>query len=410
MVAMETHFGPEFFVGNRQKLRTLFAGTAPIVITANGLLQRNSDVTYPFRQDSSFWYLTGLDEPDLILVMDKDKEYLVLPERDPVQNIFDGTIKAEVLSDKSGISAVMDYKDGLKQLNSRLKKVKHVATIGAPPAYISQQGFYTNPARAALIARIKDLAPDAHLLDLQPHLTRQRSIKQPDELAALQSAISNTTTALKAVSKKLSKYKNEREIEADITQKFRRRASYHGYDPIVAGGANACTLHYQGNDATLSVKELVLIDVGSEVNHYSADITRTYSLTRPTKRQRDIHSAVIEVQNFALEHLKPGISLHAYEEEVEQFMGEKLRELHLIKSISHENVRKYYPHGTSHFLGLDVHDVGDYKRPLEPNMVITVEPGIYVPEEGIGVRIEDDVLITSEGVKVLSSGLPRTLS
>jgi Xaa-Pro aminopeptidase len=189
------------------------------------------------------------------------------------------------------------------------------------------------------------------------------------------------------------------------------RGSGHAFEPIVAGGPRACTLHNVANSGKLSADELVLMDVGAEIEHYAADITRTISLNgSPSRRQQAVHAAVLEVQEFALGLLKPGILLKEYEQQIEHFMGEKLRELGLIKIITHDGVRAYYPHATSHFLGLNVHDVGEYDRPLEPGVVMTVEPGIYIASEGIGVRIEDDVLVTPKGPKILSSKLPRDLA
>jgi len=400
---MSGYFSTEFFEGNRAKLRSLFRGTAPIVLTANGLSQRSGDTAYPFQQDSSFWYLTGINDPNIILVLDKDKEYFILPEQDRVQEIFDGSIETDDITKTSGIKTVLDNKTGWKQLTVRLKRVKHIATLAATPDFIPRLGMYTNPARAALIEKLKAVAPTAELLDLSPHLTRQRMVKQPEELTALQTAINITTATLKDVSKKLGKYNYEYEVEADITAGFRKRgADGHGYQPIVASDNNACTLHYMANNASLDDKKLLLMDVGAEVEHYSADITRTYTLGKPSKRIRTVHEAVNDIQNYALNQLKPGVLIKDYEQKVEHYIGEKLRELGLIKSITPETVRRYAPHSTSHFLGLDVHDVADYDRPLETNMVLTVEPGIYIPEENIGIRIEDDVLITPKGAKILS--------
>lgn len=409
MSIMETYFGSEFFAGNRQKLRTLFAGTAPIVLTANGLLQRNSDTTFPFRQDSNFWYLTGLDEPDVILVLDKDKEYLILPEREHVQNVFDGIVESSLMTKISGVANVFDHKAGWKQLSSRLGRVKHIATLAAPATYISNNGMYTNPARSSLITRLKELSPASELLDLRPQLIRQRMTKQAEELLAIQKAIAITSAGLKQAQKKLSKYTHEYQLEADINSIFRGHGVINAYQPIVASDMNACTLHYIANNDTLADKKLVLIDVGAEAQHYAADITRTFALQPPPKRTQAIYDAVFEVQEFAMSQLKPGVLMKDYEHTVEEFMGEKLRELGLIKSIDHQIVRRYYPHSVSHSLGLDVHDAFDYERPLESGMVLTVEPGIYIPEEKIGIRIEDDVLITPKGTQVLSNKLPRTL-
>jgi Xaa-Pro aminopeptidase len=410
---MESKFTSEFFAGNRDKLRKLFTGKAPIAVTANGLLQRGGDSAFPFQQDASFWYLTGIDEPDMVLVMDKDKEYLIVPELSDYQNIFDGRIDPEELTRRSGVQAILNAKDGWKQLGARLGKVKHVATLAANPVYVEAYGLYTNPARRALIRRLKDQNDGLELLDVRQHLTRLRMVKQPVELDVLQRAIDTTIASLKEVTKpkRLSQYAYEYELEADISRGFRRRgARGHGFAPIVASGARACTLHSVANDGALAASELVVVDVGAEVEHYTADITRTVSLGgKPSRRQQAVYAAVQEAQDYALNLLKPGVYLKEYEKEVEQFMGEKLRELGLIKTIEHDNVRKYFPHATSHFLGLDAHDVGDYERPLEQGVVLTCEPGIYILEEALGVRLEDDVLITAEGCQILSGRLPREL-
>ncbi len=403
-------FSSEFFVANRERLRKLFTGKAPIVLTAAGALQRGGDSTFRFHQDSSFWYLTGINNPDIILVMDKDKEYLILPERTDVAEVFDGMLERAELQKQSGITEIFDQKTGWKKLEGRLKKAKHVATLAPLAAYVNVFGFYTNPARAALMARIKEANADIEALDLRQHLAVMRMVKQAPELDAIQDAIDVTVKAFTSVKRKLPKLSHEYEIEAQLSYEFRRKGSAgHSFDPIVAGGANACTLHYVENNDQLPTSGLIMLDAGAQVNRYAADIARTYALGTTTKRQRQIYEAVCEVQDFAFAQLKPGISIRENEEAIEHFMGEKLRSLGLIKNVERAEIRKYFPHATSHFLGLDVHDRGDYDRPLEPGVVITVEPGIYVPEEGIGVRIEDDVLLTATGIKNLSRKLSREL-
>jgi len=409
---MNSRFTSEFFATNRQRLRELFTGTAPIVVTANGLLQRGGDNVYAFSQDASFWYLTGVSEPDITLVMDRDNEYLIVPERSASRQAFDGNLQTDELSLRSGVQAVYTDKEGWDRLSTRLKKVKHVATLAVSPAYVEHFGLYTNPARGALVARLKDSNTNLELLDLSPHLTRMRMIKQPAELAAIQAAIDITIATLKEVThtSRLAHYAYEYELEAAITAGFRKRgAAGHAFEPVVAGGQRAVTLHNVANEAALSADELIVLDIGAEVEHYAADISRTIGLKTVSRRQRSVHEAVQEIQRQAFDLLKPGVLLRDYEQQIEQLIGEKLRELGLIKSITHEAVRQYYPHATSHFLGLNVHDVGDYNRPLEPGIVMTVEPGIYIPEEGIGVRIEDDVLITPKGIKILSKKLSREL-
>jgi Xaa-Pro aminopeptidase len=410
---METHFSSQFFAANREKLKSIFTGTAPIVITANGLVQRGGDTTYSFCQDANFWYLTGISEPDLVLVMDKGREYLIVPERSSSREAFDGAVEYEELVKRSGITEVYDGQKGWDKLGARLKKVKHVATLASPGTYIETFGFYTNPARAAVTEKIKSYSEDVELLDLSHHLLRLRVVKQVEEIAALQSAIDITNASLKEILSlsKRQKYTKEYELEAELTRAIRRRGSDgHGFSPIVASGQDACTLHNVANNGQIKPGELIVIDCGAEVEHYSADITRTVIAgDNPSKRQQAVHAAVLDVQNYALSLIKPGILMRDYEKQIENYMGEKLRELNLIKTITSENVREYYPHATSHFLGLNVHDVGYYDEPLPVNSIITVEPGIYIKEESIGVRIEDDVLLTESGVKVLSSKLPSGL-
>lgn len=404
---MKSEFNAEFFRGNRERLRALFTGTAPIIIGANGLLQRNSDMEFPFRQDSNFWYLTGIEEPDCVLVLDKNEEYVIIPERDAMHTVFGGAIDVQKLTERSGIETIFDGKTGWIKLATRLKKVKHIATLPVPAAYIDGYDFYSNPARAALLAKLKSHNANLELLDLRDHFVRMRSIKQPEELASLQKSIDITVETFQAVVKKLHSFKHEYEIEAAVTNSFRKNGARHGYSPIIAGGLHACTLHYNTNQSPINQYELVLIDVGAELEYYSADITRTYAVQKPTKRQQSIMEAVIEVQDYAMSLIKPGASLKQSEQLIEQFMGEKLRALGLIKTIDHENVRTYFPHSTSHFLGIDVHDIGDYERPLEAGMVLTVEPGIYIPKENIGVRIEDNILVTKNGFENLSGTLAR---
>ncbi len=404
------NFNAAFFAANRERLRSLFTGTAPIVLTANGILQHAGDSTYAFKQDSNFWYLTGIDEPDIILVIDKAKEYFIVPEREATRRAFDGAIDHSLISSISGVPEVLDEAAGWKRLTTRLKKVKTLATLAPPPAYVDTFGFYTNPARSTLINRLRDINPELELLDLRQHLAMMRMVKQAPEIAALQQAIDITGEAIKDFRKRRDSYSFEYEVEAALSFGFRKRgAKGHAFTPIVAAGSNASVIHYTNNNSAIKPKDLLLLDVGAEVSNYAADVSRTIARAEPTKRQRKLYEAVREVQDYAFELLRPGISIRAYEKNIEHFMGEKLRALGLIKVVEHEFIRHYYPHATSHFLGLDVHDAGDYDRMLEPGVVLTVEPGIYIPEEGIGIRIEDDVLITEDGIDILTKKISREL-
>lgn len=410
---MPVSFPDSFFSKNRAALRRAVKTDVPTVLSAHGLLQRNADNVFPFRQDSNFWYLTGLDEPDLTLVIDGTDEFVMVPGRSGSREAFDGAVDFDKLTHLSGIKEIISEEDGWQRLGKRLKEVGKVQTLLAPAPYIEQYGMYTNPARLRLVERLQTWQPDIELIDIREPLVTLRSRKQPEELAAIQAAIDTTAAGFKAVTapKRLAEYSYEFEIENGLTTAFRTEiASGHAFPPIVAGGKRGVTLHNVSNSGKLTRGDLVVIDVGAEVCHYAADITRTIALGKPTKRQAAVFAAVKDVQAYALNLLKPGTLLKEYEAAVEAYMGEKLCRLGVIHQVSHEAIREFYPHATSHFLGLDVHDVGNYSQPLEPGMVLTCEPGIYIPEEGIGVRIEDDVLITETGHEVLSKDLPTTLT
>lgn len=404
-------FSSDFFAGNRDRLRAACRGTSLIVVTANGQLQRAADGTFPFQQDASFWYLTGIDDPDVVLVMDGAKEYVIVPELSDYQNIFDGATDAASVAKQSGIAEVLAAKAGWKKLATRLKRAKKVATLQPNPAYAEVYGMYANPARQRLVNRMQDINPALATVDIRPQVSRLRMVKQPAELAAIQHSVDLTIDALLVAQQLLPKASHEYELEAAVTGHILSRGGIDAWKPIVASGKKACTLHSYKNNAKLRRNELVVLDVGAEAGHYVADITRTWAIGgRPTARQQAVFDAVLAVQEYAFTLQKPGASIRQNEREVERFMGEKLRGLGLIRSAERTDIRRYFPHATSHFLGIDPHDAGDYEQPLASGMVLTVEPGIYIPEEGIGIRLEDDLVITENGAKNLSARLPRSLA
>ncbi len=408
---MRELFTADFFRGNRKQLRALLTKSVPVILTANGQLQRSVDTAYPFQQDTYFWYLTGIAEPDVILVLDKDEEYLILPQRSAYQDAFDGRVDKKALATQSGVHEIYNYKEGWTKLTGRLRHAKQVATITPPPQYLETYGMYSNPARWVLRRSILQENEAIELLDLRKPLATLRMIKQTPELTAIKRAISITTQGFSEVTRaaNLKKYSYEYEVEADLARAFQRAKSGHAFQPIIAGGKRACTLHNTDLQGKITSNELLLFDIGAAYHGYAADISRTIAIDSPSKRQREVYDAVREVQISAFSLLKPGVILAEYEKQIEQIMGEKLKELGLIKVINTESVRKFYPHATSHHLGLDVHDADDRASPLEPDMVITVEPGIYIPSESIGVRIEDDIRITNEGVEILSGSLSSEL-
>ncbi len=406
---MQENFSPKFFAGNRARLREAIDVDLPVVITANGQLQASSDNPFPFQQDPGFWYLCGVEQPDYVLVMSKNETYIIAPSRSEVQDMFDGIADHDKISASSGVDAVLDPKEGWSKLRSELEISKRVCTLQPNPAYIEIYGMYTNPARARLTRKLRRMAPKAELIDIRPELSGLRVVKQTPEIAAIRKAVDIHCATLNDV--RQNSYAFEYELEADISRGFRSRGAHgHSFSPIVAGGVNACTFHYLENNAPLLPGNLALLDTGVKYGQYASDLTRTWSMAQPTVRQQAVFDAVNDALEYGISLLKPGKeSFYACEQKVRGFVGEKLKELGLIDKVDKEGIFKYYPHAP-HYLGLDVHDVGDTRLPIQPNMVMTLEPGIYIPDEGIGIRIEEDILITENGCEVLSKACPRTLT
>lgn len=404
---MKPHFSPEFFAGNRKRLRELYGKNTPMIITANGLLQRSSDTSFPFQQDTGFWYLTGLDVQDVVLVMLEDEEFLIAPPRTEIQDIFDGHLNWKELKATSGIRTILPKDEGWARLKSIVKRRKRIATLEPAPPFIEVWGMFTNPARAKLVADLRAINSALEFDDLRPLVAGLRLIKQPTEIAAIKKAVNITCDAFSEVQKR--RYDYEYELEADLSQLFRSKgADGHAYDPIVAGGLNACSLHYGKNNERLKRGRLVLVDAGAAYDRYAADITRTWAVGRMSARQQAVLAAVNEALEYGLTLFGPELTFYELLDKVREFVGQKLVELKLIKRPTKENVYQYFPH-TSHYMGLDVHDVGDYRVPMQPGMVMTLEPGIYIPEEFIGVRIEENILLNEKGPEVLSARLPRLL-
>jgi len=394
-------FSPDFFVGNRRQLIQTLEPDSAIVLTAHGNLQRSTDGAYRFEQEANFFYLSGIDDADWRLIIDCDSGHatLVAPTLQRIQQLFDPAITAEQAQQISGVDAVVDTKAGAALLQHITSTKRHI--YGLEPPRRRLYGFYTNRARYDLWRQL----PTAKRRDVRLTLAKQRAIKQPIEIATVQKAIDVTVVALQKLAQTLPQLSYEYEAEALLSYEFRRQGLHHGYDPIVASGPGACVLHYDHNQARLQKDQLLLIDVGAVVDHYPADMTRTFAIDPPTDRQMQVYEAVQRVHDFALALHTPGQPVRAYLEQVDQAMGEELIQLGLIKKISWDTVRQYFPHAIGHGLGLDVHDALGRPEVFAENMVITVEPGIYIPEEGIGVRLENDILITADGPRNLSSAL-----
>ncbi len=395
------NFNSDFFAGNRQRLIQAVPNSL-IVVAGHVSMQMSADTSYPFRQDSNFWYLTGINEPDCVLVVDtkKGKSILVIPELNDYQKEWDGDRDTSEIEKIAGIESIQSR----SLLNGILSKAKksglQICYIKSAPERVEPYGFYSNPARRILENEIKivELEPK----DVRLEIARLRQIKQPVEIEMLQKAIDITGSTLAEVRSNLQKIKTEKELERAISSGFfAYGGDGHGYEPIVGSGINASILHYNKNTDVLRDNSLVLLDVGAIYNGYSADISRVWAVGEPTERQNEVYNAVCELQDRAFSMLGPGVNMREYQAEMEKITFKKLKELGI--KLAH------YPHGFSHFLGLDVHDAGDYEMPLRPGSVITVEPGIYLSAESIGVRIEDNILITENGIKNLSENIPKVL-
>lgn len=398
----------DFFTNNRNNLAKKLPG-ALIVVPAYTRMQRMADMAHAFDQEANFWYLSGIEEPDWLLIIDgtQDTSWLVEPNIDDAHKIFDGALDVSEASATSGVRKVISTEESDILLRSLAKRHSVVYTT-KQSAHADGYGFTLNPSNTLLTRKLERMFKDVRYCNKE--LATLRAIKQPEEIRAIESAIHITNEALNSVHKNLSTYKYEYEIEADITAVFRRSgAKGHAYDPIVAASKNACTLHYVKNADKLRKRQLVLIDVGARHNGYAADITRTYAYGEPTKRQAEVHARVAMAQRDCIAILKPGLAIREYIETVDQIMSAALRELGLVTDKNQKSARDYFPHAISHGLGIDVHDELGAPMQFAEGMVLTVEPGIYIPEESIGVRIEDDIVITQTGHRNLSGKLSTDL-
>lgn len=392
----------DFFSSNRTRLADCL-NNGVIVVPANSLMQRGNDISFAFEQDSNFLYLTGIRASDWWIIIDgeSNKSWLVTPDISETHKTFDGGLSNDKAIKISGVDGVLSREETTGTLSKLSKKNKTVYTIGEHP-HQEHFNFVVNPAQQEMWSRLKDIFNNVQ--DCRPQLAKMRAIKQPVEIESIRKAIDLTVQAFEIVKQKLPSLEYEYEVEAEFSFHFRNNgATGHAYDPIVASGKNACTLHYNDNDDRLRRNSLLLIDVGARVDNYAADITRTYSLGALSEREKSIHSAVEKAHKNIIELLRPGLLISEYQTKVDNIMKKTLVDLKLMTSIEDDkNYRRYFPHAISHGLGIDVHDSLGSPKEFLPNMVITVEPGIYIPEEGIGVRIEDDILITDTGHENLS--------
>ena len=383
--------------------------------------RRNNDCTYTFRQDSYFWYLTGFNEPNAALLLLKteqaEKAIIFLRPRDPLLETWNGRrLGVERAPQQLNVNEAYSIEEFATVLPKILKNL--TALYHVPEIHTWGDKLVTESAVSF-----------SKILDWRPILSEMRLIKSPNEIRLMQQA--GQITALGHIKAMQTTRPNrfEYEIESDILHEFNRHcARFPSYNSIVAGGNNACILHYTENDCPLNDGDLVLIDAGCEFAMYAGDITRTFPVNgKFSQPQREIYDLVLKAQKRAIELLVPGNSIKQANDEVIRIKTQGLVDLGILKGdvdtlIEQQAYRQFYMHGLGHWLGLDVHDVGSYgqdkQRILEIGMVITVEPGIYISEDadvpeqykGIGVRIEDNLLMTEYGNKILTAAAPKEIA
>ncbi|MBP7366192.1 MAG: Xaa-Pro aminopeptidase [Pseudoxanthomonas sp.] len=419
------------YARRRRQLMRMAGEDAILVLPAAPVRVRSHDTHYPYRQDSDFWYLCGFPEPDAVLVLVPGRKHgealLFCRERDPEREAWDGprfgqdgAVESFGMDDAYPIEDLDEILPGL--LEGRSRVYYH---FGRDAEFDLKLIGWVNRVRA----QVRHGAQPPHeFLELGHLLHEQRLFKSRDEIRLMEKAAAISVRAHQAAMRAARPGIHEYELQAEVERVFRAADACPAYASIVGAGGNGCVLHYVANTGKARDGDLVLIDAGAEYRNYAADITRTFPVNgRYTREQRALHDLVGAAQAAALACARPGVAFAALHETVVEVLSEGLLRLGLLKGslekcIAGEHYRQFYRHKSGHWLGLDVHDVGDYRidgqsRLLEPGMVLTIEPGLYVGADdtsvaakwrGIGIRTEDDVLITADGHRVLTEGLARS--
>ncbi|WP_058534344.1 Xaa-Pro aminopeptidase [Legionella saoudiensis] len=417
------------YQSRRNKLaQQLPEGSIAIVPAAHELL-RNGDAHYRFRQDSNFYYLTGFNEPDalLVLIAGRESESILFNRpRNPAAEQWTGRrLGQQGAVEELGMQRAFSIEDVAAELPGLLSGKSAVYYSIARNASLEQLIMDSLSVIKDQVRRgIK--APNC-LCDLEPLLGEMRLIKSEAELELMRQAARISVDAHLRAMRQCKQLRHEYQLEAELIYEFSRQGCRSvAYDPIVGGGENACVLHYTDNNHLLNSGELVLIDAGGEYENYAADITRTFPINgKFSPEQKSIYELVLKSQKAGIAAVKPGAPWNIVQQTIIRILTEGLCELGILQGeieelITQEAYKPFYMHNSGHWLGLDVHDSGLYKingewRPLEPGMVLTVEPGLYISSHipgvdqrwwGIGVRIEDDVAVTATGHEVLTGALP----
>ena len=421
------------FLERRSELSNKVLDDSAIIVASSPVKSRISDTDYLYRQDSNFYYLSGYEEPESILLIrpyaKKDNFIIFCRDRDPLKEQWDGF--------RSGQKGAVEDFDADKSLSissvdafmpELLQGAKNIYYSMSSPCGLDQRiNIWVDQIRLNTRAGAE---PPQNLLSLDSIIHEMRLLKSNEEIEVMKQAAEITTEAHIRAMKAVKPGMYEYQLEAEYLYAFNKNgAKAPAYNSIVGGGNNACILHYVENNSELKDGDVVLVDAGCEYKYYASDVTRTFPVNGSfTEEQKQIYSIVLEAHRQSMDQLQPGNKWNLAHEKSVEVIVEGLIDLGIIKSKKQEAIdkgeySKFYMHRIGHWLGMDVHDVGSYKqdgdwRDLEPGMVMTVEPGIYILDslegvedkwKGIGVRIEDDVLVTKKGFEVLTSDIPRSI-
>ena len=400
----------------RKELLSKLDDNAVVIVSTNSEQKRNSDVNYPFRPDSNFWYLTGFIEPDAIAVFSKNNYTIFLKPKDVTKEIWNGLRLGVEMAPKTLLA------NNAYDIDTFLDKIESLLTsesslyFDAPGNIGWKDVSSTNKLNQSIALKFRNRT---QLLD--PYLSEMRLIKDSTEIQHMQTAADLASRAHMQAMIRTRPGLYEFHITAEFDTLFRKEDSEHSYPPIVAGGENACILHYNENNKLLNDGELLLIDAGCEILGYASDITRTFPINgKFSEPQKEIYEIVLKAQKSAIASIVPGEAVNKPHEIACDVITQELIKLGIMDDAS--SLRDFYMHGTGHWLGLDVHDVGTKEidntiRKFKVGMVTTVEPGIYIRKSdkvdpkywNIGIRIEDDVLVTEDGHHILSKAAIKEL-
>lgn len=390
-------------------------GGAAAIVFANELLPGEADTVLPFQQNSNYLYLTGIETPGGVLWLypeapkEEFREVLFIQPPSPEKKLWEGwSYSLEEAAERSGVKEVRllsEWPTFWRRMLGRL----HTVGLDFNEHDRQTHGFIPTPAHR-FARRLQQELPGHPVLRLAPILARLRMVKSPEEISLIRQAIQLTIEAYQTILPLLKEGVAEYEIEAEVIRLFIHGRGQPAFPPIIGGGERACILHYTHNSQRLAAGTLVLIDIGARLGSHCADLTRTIPIGPISDKAERLLRWVADIQSFAQTQLRPGISLEDWYHTTTSYMQEGLKSLGILSPDAPPNAyKRVFPHGLGHFLGIDVHDVGSRYDPLPAGAVVTCEPGLYLPAEGIGIRIENDLLITENGCENLSAALPDLL-